>query len=113
MTPGGALIAAVGFAAMPLALWFTQTAYLDLLTTLYAVVAGVIVLSWRDDASHRGTALLLGAALGLGLAVKLTFSYVAAGLVVALLLVAWRARVRTMLATGLLAGAAMLAVALP
>lgn len=76
------LLAAFTFYSMPLVSWLSQTAYLDLLTSLLAVSAALIIVScatpgWR-------VAVAAGIIAGLGVGVKLHFGYVAIGLAIIL-----------------------------
>lgn len=81
-------LGALAFATMPLAIWLSQTAYLDLFLTLYAVVALLVILlperpGWRS-------AVVAGACIGLGIAVKVEFGQVAFGVAAAFGLAALR-----------------------
>ncbi len=76
------VIAAFTFYSMPLVSWLSQTAYLDLLTTLLALSALLVVVS--QDIHNWRVVALAGIYSGFGVAVKLHFGYVAVGLVVVL-----------------------------
>lgn len=75
-------LAAFTFYTMPLVAWLSQTAYLDLFTTFFALTAALaILLPSRLD--WRGTSLA-ATLIALGVAVKVHFGYVAVGLAVML-----------------------------
>jgi hypothetical protein len=82
-------LAAFAFYTTTIVGYLSQTAYLDLFTTLFAVVAALCLTlharpSWR-------TITLAGVCIGLGVAIKVHFGYVAVGLgVTALVLLARR-----------------------
>lgn len=75
-------LAALAFWTMPLVVWLTQTAYLDLFITYFGVTAVLaIMLPERPD---RRATVIAGICLGLGIAVKIAFGQVAVGVAVIL-----------------------------
>lgn len=102
-----ALAALLAFYSLPLTTWLSQTAYIDLVATLFAVIAALIMalhdrLNWRVVAATT-------ACIGAGLGVKASFGSAAVGLVAALVLLAlWHRR-----AGAVAVGAALVAGVLP
>lgn len=75
------LLAAALIASPPLMVWEAGTAYLDLFPMLYAAIGCLALLGWQDDGAPSWL-LLLGAALGFGVASKLTFGFMAIAFVI-------------------------------
>lgn len=73
-------VAAFVFYSLPMVVELSQTAYLDLFTTLFGVTAALVIVS-RERPDGR-SAIAAGVCLGLGVAVKVHFGYVAVGLAV-------------------------------
>lgn len=81
-------LAGFAFYTMPLVSSLSQSAYLDLIPTLCGVTAALIILS-RERPDWRG-ALAAGICLGIGVAVKIQFGYVAVGIAVILSIASMR-----------------------
>lgn len=96
-----ALVAMSVFYTMPLGMWLSQTAYIDLFATLFAVAAALLLVQ-HEKLTWRAAAGAL-ACIGAGLGVKTSFSLVAVGLVVAMtLLLLWRGRMAIAAGVGVL-----------
>jgi 4-amino-4-deoxy-L-arabinose transferase-like glycosyltransferase len=81
-------LASFAFYTMPLVGSLSQSAYLDLIPTLCGVAAALIILSRERPDWHA--ALAAGICLGIGVAVKIQFGYVAVGIAVILSIVSLR-----------------------
>lgn len=75
-------LAAIALAGMPIVLWEATTAYVDLSTALYTVVAVHFLLNYLDTSEHRWV-------IGCGIAAGLAASTKMTGLAVVPLLIVW------------------------
>ncbi|MCE5313436.1 MAG: glycosyltransferase family 39 protein [Armatimonadota bacterium] len=80
--PEAAPLSAVAFAGMPLVLWLATTAYIDLATALYTVLAVYLLLCYFDKAERP---YLIGSAMAAGFAASTKMT----GLVVVGLILTW------------------------
>ncbi len=80
--PKAAPLAALGFVSVPLVLWEATTAYIDLATALYTVVAVYLLLDYLDKAELRSL-------VGCGIATGFAASTKMTGLTLIPLLVLW------------------------
>ena len=110
-------LAAFSFATIPLVVWLSQTAYLDLLTCLAALAGALFLLTLRRP--DRAATIACGLCCGWGIAIKFHVAYVAVGLGVTMLLLVfsaagtWTARIRRALVLSLLCGASAVIILLP
>jgi hypothetical protein len=80
-------VAALAFYTMPVVSWLSTTAYLDLLVTLFGVAAALGILLVRKP-TWRST-LAPAVCIGLGVATKVQFAYVAVSLALTLGVLGW------------------------
>lgn len=81
-TPKAAPLAALAIAGMPMVMWEATTAYIDLATALYAVIAVYLLLDYLDKPELKSL-IWCGAAAGFAASTKMT------GLALIPMLVAW------------------------
>lgn len=81
-TPKGVPLAALAVAGIPIVMWEATTAYIDLATTLYTVVAVYLLLDYFDNAELRSL-VWCGVAAGFAASTKMT------GLTLIPMLAAW------------------------
>lgn len=81
-TPKAAPLAALAIAGMPIVLWEATTAYIDLATALYTVLAVYFLLNYLDSADRRS---LIGCAIAAGFAASTKMT----GLALIPLLLVW------------------------
>jgi len=109
-------LAVFSFATMPLVIWLSQTAYLDLFTCLATLAAALFLLT--PPIPTRAAGIAFGLCCGWGVAVKLHFAYIAIGLGLTLVLLALRppgqpivrARRAALLASSAIAAATLVAL---
>ena len=93
-TPKAAPLAALALAGMPIVLWEATTAYIDLATALYTVLAVYFLLSYFDNNDRRS---LIGCAIAVGFAASTKMT----GLALIPLLAIWLLIDRYSVAAGL------------